>query len=398
MTPSLILRHSILVAAVASFTLSLPAFSAEPAGFSTLKTQADLDALISSTSDAGLKKAIRDNSAAILTAADAHPHVEAVIKTIESSPGKVEKINTTPEGLKKAAGGDIALFDTLKLVDLSIPNAGPHDQRKNDPYDGAFFEHLGHITDLETVNIIATKLNDEWIGPLANLTHTKALRFTNNGKLSDAGLAKLAGLKQLESFAFIGTQMQGHAFAKFDGWTNLKSSSFRGSSIDDEGLSLLCEKFPNYESISLAHAKFTDAGAANFAKLTKLKGLEIGTHNATPKTLEYLAKLPLEYLQLGEGFESPECVPLIKGFSHLHRLTFTGAKALTETEVKIVAGMTSLESLEFTDLNLTEENVKQLQPFTFLKALRLVRHPQPYSPELQAKIKEMLPKTALKFE
>jgi len=397
MKPSPTFRRSILIVA-ASIALSLPAFSAEPANFSTLKSQADVDALAASTKDASLKKAIKENAAAILAAIDKHPHVEAVIKTIESSPGKVEKLNTTPEDLKKAAGGEIALFDTLKLVDLSIPNAGPHDARKVDPYDAAFFEHLGHISDLESVNIIATKCSDDWIAPLGQLTHLTALRFTNNGKLTDAGLEKLAGLKQLEYFSFVGTGMQGHAFAKFEGWTKLTHSSFRGSSIDDEGLRLICEKFPNMESISLAHAKFTDAGAANFPKLTKLKGLEIGAHNATPKTLEFLARLPLEYLQLGEGFDSPECVPLIKGFANLHRLTFTSAKLLTENEVKIVAGMSSLESLEFSDLNLTEDNVKQLAPFTFLKALRLVHRPQPYSPELQEKIKAMLPKTVLKFE
>jgi hypothetical protein len=389
--PSCLVLASLLLIQVASS-------SAEPGGFSTLKTQADLDALIASTSDAVLKQAMRDNAAAILAAAEEHPHVEAIIRTIESSPGKTQKINTTPEALKKAAGGDIALFDTLKLVDLSMPNAGPHDQRKDDPYDAAFFEHLGHITGLESLNIIATKASDDWIAPLASLTHLRTLRFTNNGKLTDAGLEHLAGLRQLESFSFVGTGMQGHAFAKFEGWTNLKSSSFRGSSIDDEGLRLLCERFSNLESVSLAHAKFTDVGAANFPKLTKLKGLEIGAHNATPQTLKYLAKLPLEYLQLGEGFDSPECIPLIKSFPNLHRLTVTNAKAYTAADVKDVAGMRQLENLEFSNLEITDESLAQLQALSFLKALRLVHRPQPYPAEIQAKIKALLPKVALKFD
>ena len=390
-------RHSCLILA-SSFLIPSALFSAEPAGFSTLKTQADLDALVASTGDAALKQAIRDNAAAILAAAEQHPHVEAVIRMIESSPGKVEKINTTPEALKKAAGGEIALFDTLKLVDLSIPNAGPHDARKNDPYDAAFFEHLGHIPALESIYIIATKASDDWIAPLASLTHLKALRFVNNGKLSDAGLEHLAGLNQLEAFAFVGTAMQGHAFAKFEGWTNLKTTSFRGSSIDDEGLRLICEHLPNLESISLAHAKFTDAGAANFPKLTKLKGLEIGAHNATPQTLHNLATLPLEYLQLGEGFDSPECVPLITSFPKLHRLTVTNAKAYTAADVKLIAGMSQLESLEFSDLELTDETLAQLRPLSFLKSLRLVHRPQPYPAEVQARIKSMLPTVALKFD
>ena len=130
-----ILCRSILAAASLAVLTSLPAFSAEPAGFATIKSQADVDALVASTKDAGLKQAIKDNAAAIVAAADKHAHVEAVLHTIELSPGKAEKINTTPEALKKAAGGEIGLFDTLKLVDLSIPNAGPHDARKTDPYD-----------------------------------------------------------------------------------------------------------------------------------------------------------------------------------------------------------------------------------------------------------------------
>ena len=62
MKSSRILHRSILVA-IASIALSVPAFSAEPSGFSTLKTKADLDALIASTKDAALKKAINDNAA-----------------------------------------------------------------------------------------------------------------------------------------------------------------------------------------------------------------------------------------------------------------------------------------------------------------------------------------------
>ena len=256
-----------------AFLIQAPAFSAEPGGFAAIKTKADIDALIASTGNAALKQAMRDNAAAILSAAEQRFHVEAIIRTVESSPGKVEKINATPEALKKAAGGDIALFDTLKAVDLAIPNAGPHDHRKTDPYDAAFFEHLGHITALESLNVIATKANDEWIAPLGQLTNLKTLRFTNNGKLTDAGMVHLAGLKNLESFSFVGTAITGRAYAKCDSWTHVTKVSHRGSSIDDEGLKQLCEHLPNLESISLAHAKFTDAGAVHLAKLTHLKGL-----------------------------------------------------------------------------------------------------------------------------
>ncbi len=311
------------------------------------------------------------------------PHAEAVTRIVEGAKGKVEK---TEDG------------QSLKLVDLAVPNTGPHDKRENDPYDAAFFEHLGHIATLESLNIISTKFNDEWMPNIAKLTNLKTLRFTNNGKLTDAGMEQLAGLKNLELFNFVGTQITGRAYAKFDGFTKLVKVSHRGSSIDDAGLMELCDHLPNLEGISLAHAKFTDAGAVHLEKLTKLKSLELGTHNATPKALQHLAKLPLEYLQVGEGFESPASIPYIKAIPNLNRITFTNAKALTDADLKQIAGMGNVQMLEFTGIELTDERVEHLKVFSLLKSLKLLNRPKPYAPEVQAKIKALLPKTELKFE
>jgi hypothetical protein len=311
------------------------------------------------------------------------PHVEAVTRTVEAAKGKVEK---TEDG------------QSLKLVDLAVPNTGPHDKRTSDPYDAAFFEHLGHITTLESLNVISTKFNDDWMPHIAKLTNLKALRSTNNGKLTDAGMEQLAGLKNLEQFSFVGTAITGRAYAKCKDWTHVIKVSHRGSSIDDEGLQQLCEHLPNLESISLAHAKFTDAGAPHLAKLTKLKGLELGTSKATPQALHHLAKLPLESLQLGEGFESIECIPLIKGLAMLRRLTLNNAKALTDADLKVVASLTQLDHLELGKLPLPDERLAVLKDFAFLKSMRLVPVKEPFTPEEQAKIKQLLPKTALTFQ
>lgn len=382
--------------AVGSFS---SAFSAElPAALNTIKSQQDLDAVIASVKDADLKKALQAHASALLGAVEERRHVEAIMKAIEISPGKVEKINTTPESLKKAVGGDVVLFDTLKAVDLAIPNAGPHDHRKVDPYDAAFFEHVGHLKSLESLNIIATKLNDDWIAPLGQLHTLKTLRFTNNGKLTDAGLERLAGLKNLETFSFVGTGMKGHAYSKFEGWTRLIKVSHRGSSIDDEGLKQLCEHLGSLESLSLAHAKFTDAGAVHLTKLSKLKGLEIGSQNATPSCLQHLRKLPLEYLQIGDGLDKPEGIRLIKDIPTLRRLTLTNAKDLTDADLKLVAGMTQLEHLELGRIDLPDERLGQLKDFAFLKSMRLVPASAAFTPETQARIKQLLPKVEIQFK
>lgn len=320
--------------------------------------------------------------AAALPAVALDPHVEAVTKIVEGAKGKVEK----------AEDGQ-----SLKLVDLAVPNTGPHDHRKEDPYDAAFFEHLGHITTLESLNVISTKFNDEWIPHIAKLTNLKVLRFTNNGPLTDAGMVQLAGLKNLESFSFVGTKITGRAYAKFDGFTKLVKVSHRGSSIDDEGLKELCDHLPNLQSISLAHAKFTDAGAPHLAKLTKLKGLELGAH-ATPAALKNIIALPLESLQLGEGFDKSESLPIIKEIKTLKRLTLTNCKTTTDDDLKLLSTMKQLESLELGSPSIPDERLPLLQDFTFLKELKIIDRQKGYSPETQAKIKALLPQVSVKFQ
>ena len=310
------------------------------------------------------------------------PHVEAVISTVEAAKGKVEK---TEDG------------QSLKLLDLAVPGAGPHDHRQDDPYDAAFFEHVGHITTLESLNFISTKFNDEWMPHIAKLTRLKTLRFINNGKLTDAGMAQLAGLKDLESFYFVGTAITGRAYAQFDGFTKLVKVSHRGSSIDDEGLKALCDHLPNLEYISLAHAKFTDAGAPNLAKLTKLKGLDIGSSKATPEALVHIAKLPLAFLELGDNFGSAACIPVIKEIATLRRVTMTNITKITDAELKTIAGLTQLESLELDDVPLPDERLSVLKDFAFLKVLKLVDRQKGYTAETQTKIKALLPKVEVKF-
>ena len=310
-------------------------------------------------------------------------HAEAVVRIVAAAKGKVE---LTADG------------QSVKLLDLAVPGAGPHDHRKDDPYDAAFFEHVGHLSTLESLNIISTKFNDDWMPPLAKLTNLKVLRFTNNGKLTDAGMAQLAGLTKLENFSFVGTQMTGKAYARFEGFTKLTRVSHRGSLIDDEGLRQLCDHLPNLESLSLAHAKFTDAGAPHLAKLTKLKGLELGTSKATPQALKHIAKLPLEYLQLGEGFESGAAIAFIKDLATLRRLTLTNAQTLTDADLVALAGLTQLTHLEIGKMPLPDERIPALKPFAFLKSMRLVPAKAPFTPELQAKIQAALPQTKIDFK
>jgi hypothetical protein len=409
---------------------SLTALHAAAPDLSKVTSRADLDAVLAATADATLKQSLTDHTAAIAAAAEQHPHVAAVIRTIESAPGTFTKINATPEALKKAAGGDIALFDTLTMVNTGILNGHAHASRdkKTDPYNAAFIEHLGHIPSLENLALVVTAFEESSLDAILKLKRLKSLRIEkryDNGpgdtalaklsqlatfpdlkslslhyfsKATDAGLEQLAGLKNLESFSFRGN-VPGHAFAKFEGWTNLKSIAFHGNGIDDEGLGHICERFPNLESLNLIHARvLTDASAVHLLKLKKLKSIILNGPKMTAAWHGNLGSLPLESLSVSQGNSLPatQAIAGAKSIPTLRRFAMDG-QTLTDADLTALASMTQLESLSLGDIDLPDTRLPQLQAFAHLKSLTLVRYGKGYPDETQTKVKALLPKLDVKW-
>ena len=408
---------------------SLTALHAAPPDLSKITSRADLDATIAATKDPALRQAFTAAAVEILLAAEQHPHVEAVIRTIESAPGTFTKINTTPEALKAEAGGDIAIFDTLTQVSTNILGGKAHDHRKEkeDPYNAAFIEHLGHIPSLESVKLEASGIQDDWVAPLLKLKKLKSLSVSGFGKLGDASLAqlekltecpdltnlelayfgkatdagweKLAGLKNLESFTPRGAGYPGHFFAKFDGWTKLKRINFHSNGLDDEGLGHVCDKFPNLEFIKLWHSKqLTDAAAEHFKKLKHLTGIEISCAKATSGIVKHLRDMPMEYIALEYGVCAPaaDAIATVKAIPTLRKLSLD-AKAFTDTDMTALYGVTHVRELSLSSLDLPDDRLPKLQAFSHLKSLTLVRYGKGYPEETQSKVKALLPKVDVKF-
>jgi hypothetical protein len=103
-------------------------------------------------------------------------------------------------------------------------------------------------------------------------------------------------------------------------------------------------------------------------------------------------------LQLGEGFESIACIPLIKNIATLRRLTLTNAQAITDADLLVIAGLTQLDHLEIGKMPLSDERIPTLKPFAFLKSMRLVPAKAPFTAEQQAKIQSVLPQTKISFK
>ena len=89
---------------------------------------------------------------------------------------------------------------------------------------------------------------------------------------------------------------------------------------------------------------------------------------------------------------------MITGIKTLKRLTLTNCKATTDDDLKLLATMTQLESLELGSPLLPDERLPVLKAFAFLKELKLIDRQKGYPEETQARIKALLPKVDVKYK
>ena len=127
--------------------------------------------------------------------------------------------------------------------------------------------------------------------------------------------------------------------------------------------------------------------------------MEISCSKATAALVKHLGQIPVEYLALEYGVNTPasDAIATVKSIPTLRRLKL-GGTSLTDSDLTALAGATQLEELSFGILDLPDERLQQLQAFSFLKSLRLFPAKKPFSPETQANMKALFPKTKVEFQ
>lgn len=193
--------------------------------------------------------------------------------------------------------------------------------------------------------------------------------------------------------------MTGAPLKDFKGWTSLKSLSHRGSKLSDAGLKALVAAFPNLESLSLAHGDYGNDALAEVATLTKLKGLELGSHKSTPEGLAPLTGLKLEYLQLAEGFEGAAALKIVEHMPTIRKLVLTTCVNMTDDDLRTVVGMKNVRDLELSNLAMPAERVALLKDASHLESLRIrLAAKAPGSEEDGSALKAALPSVTIKIE
>jgi hypothetical protein len=215
--------------------------------------------------------------------------------------------------------------------------------------DNAFseVEEVSFIGDTEYVHGGGSNVSDEALVNLTALAATKRLELLITPKITDAGLANVRGLSQLDRLAIQGTQ------------------------LTDVGLQNLLG-LPQIEHLLLADNRITDAGLTKLAGLTDLRELSFRESGVTDAALVNLESLErLEDLSLRGGQFTNAGLAHLKGLSRLKSLNLYGNK-ITDAGLGNFKNLTQLQTLVLDENDITDAGLAHFRGLTQLKTLSLV--------------------------
>jgi internalin A len=255
---------------------------------------------------------------------------------------------------------------------------------------GPGLAELANLPRLERLCIMGSdqQLSDRHIEYLERLDHLKSLTLWScSGGLTDASLASIGKLKNLEELHFIGWDnsptFTPTGVTHLRGLNKLREIDFAltwigpiGERYGDEVARRLAD-MPQLESITgLAH--LSAEGMKAVATLKNLKRLQVGLMRRaslyqSDTGLSYLASLPsLEELNLGANMELCDAdLVCLESMTHLKDLSVSGFR-VTDAAMASVGKLHRLEHLNLGLVHVGKRGLNQLNGLKNLRTLHLV--------------------------
>lgn len=122
------------------------------------------------------------------------------------------------------------------------------------------------------------------------LPHLRQLTFANRKKVSDAGLAHLAGLKQLKVLVLDGTSVTGPGLAHLRGLGQLELLTLSSTPLTNDGLEHLAA-LTNLKTLIVSDTKISDDALRHIARVPWLESLQLVNTEITDAGLAHLESL-----------------------------------------------------------------------------------------------------------
>jgi internalin A len=159
------------------------------------------------------------------------------------------------------------------------------------PVTDAGLANLKGLTDLERLYLPLTKVGDAGLVQLQGLKGLRQLGFYDNA-ITDEGLANLAGLTNLEYLILDGTRVTDSGLAHLKGLKNLTRLSLNRTPVGDAGLVNL-QHLTHLTELYVSQTRITDGGLKHLQGMKSLKELILeGTQVSDAGVLELQRALP----------------------------------------------------------------------------------------------------------
>ena len=204
--------------------------------------------------------------------------------------------------------------------------------------------HLSELTTLSSVGFYATKINDEAVALLSRLPNLVVLQISET-PVTDTGLSHLKASSKLARLA-IGPQITNAGLKTVSGFSNLLGLTLRGSGITDQGFAHLT-----------GHQSLTTLTLGNTVNVTS-KGLSV------LRTLTALTSLTMSGALLNsDAIDHLAAVPKLSVLSITNKTS--------GSDLSLLVRLVQLESLDFTNTDLSDAELVSLPQFSSLKTMKI---------------------------
>ncbi len=209
-------------------------------------------------------------------------------------------------------------------------------------------EHLSQLPDLKFVKVWGPQVGDPGMAHVAKMASLEVLGL-NDTQVTDEGIRQLAVLNRLKELHLVRTRIGDPSLEVFAGLTELQSLRLRDTQITDDGLVWLAE-LPKLENLDLSENSspgIGDPAMEHVAKIQSLQELNLWTTQVTDAGVQQLTRLPnLTWLNLDKT-------------------------QITDRSAGILAQMPQLTWLHLGSNELTDESIESLKKLSKLKYINL---------------------------
>mgnify|MGYP002777989176 CR=1 FL=1 len=224
---------------------------------------------------------------------------------------------------------------------------------------------LSNCPKLKALNLPYRPLPREVYTALGKMTSLESLILLSDDKqkVTDADLALLKGLTNLQTLSMPRAEVSAAGLENFKGCTRLLNLNLTGAKLNDDALKAVAG-LPSLTSLVLANTPISDAGLVHLSPLTRLTNLNLTNTKITGTGLVHLKGASnLQLLMLNDSPFGDAGIPALEPFKNLSVLNLRNTP-ITGKGLNVLKGHSKLLTLDVSATQLNDAGLKEVGDLT----------------------------------